>query len=271
MSTERQQSLAKSFAGSQSAFLLSYSCQNSVKSATDIFVLLRKRIIRLTVPVFCLVAATIILPLLGDGPHWNDLLSDVHEIVENWPKYVFHYNNFIEYNAPNSLKLEHLWFLSALFQQILVAIPLLYINNRWPKYGKIIMVMLIVAGAVSHVINTNVYKDHTMFGYSMDYRKVVNYLNHNYWKPYYSHLSSFFTGFLFGCFLLKKGEIKFTRVRLEYYLYGTLHQSRNNEDITTIYTDYSRLLRALSKRNCGVQLQIYTCHIRKDIVLQQPI
>ncbi|XP_023242504.1 O-acyltransferase like protein-like [Centruroides sculpturatus] len=168
----------------------------------------------LTVPVFCLVAATNILPLLGDGPHWNDLLSDVHEIVQNWPKYVFHYNNFIEQIAPNSIKLEHLWFISALFQQTLVAIPLLYINNRWPKYGKIITVMLIVAGVASHVINTNVYKDHTMFGYSADYRKLLNYLKQNYIKPYYAHLSSFFTGFLFGCFLLKKGEIKFARKTL---------------------------------------------------------
>ncbi|XP_023242500.1 uncharacterized protein LOC111640696 [Centruroides sculpturatus] len=112
-----------------SAFLLSYCNQGSVKSAMDIFVLLRKRVIRLTVPVFCLVAATIILPLLGDGPHWNDLLNDVDEIVENWPKYAFHYTNFIEHTTGSSIILNHLWFISALIQQILVAIPLLYINN----------------------------------------------------------------------------------------------------------------------------------------------
>ncbi|XP_067132184.1 uncharacterized protein [Centruroides vittatus] len=165
----------------------------------------------LTVPVVCLVASTIILPLLGDGPHWDDLLKDVYEIVENWPEYVFHYNNFIALNAGNSIRHQHLWFLSALFQQILVAIPLLYINNRWPKYGKIITVMLIMAGVVSHIINTNVYKDHAMFGYSTDLRKLLNYYNHNYSKPYYTHLSSFFTGFLFGCFLLEKKEIKYSR------------------------------------------------------------
>ncbi|XP_067126915.1 uncharacterized protein [Centruroides vittatus] len=151
-----------------SAFLLSYSHQNSVKSVMDIFDLFRKKIIRLTVPVICLIAATIILPLLGDGPHWNDLLSDVHENVKNWPKYIFYYTNFIEHNDTISIRFQHLWFISALFQLILVAIPLLYINNRWPKYGKIITVMLIAAGVVSHVINTIVYKNHTMFGYSID-------------------------------------------------------------------------------------------------------
>ncbi|XP_067132223.1 uncharacterized protein [Centruroides vittatus] len=155
-----------------SAFLLSYSNQSSMKSVVDIFILLRKKIIRLTVPVLCLVGATIILPLLGDGPHWDDLLNDVHKIVENWPKYVFHYNNFIEHNAGNSIELVHLWFISALFQQIIVAIPLLYINNRWPKFGKIITVMLIITGVVSHIINTNVYKNHTMFGYSSNFRKI---------------------------------------------------------------------------------------------------
>ncbi|XP_067132185.1 nose resistant to fluoxetine protein 6-like [Centruroides vittatus] len=113
-----------------SAFLLSYSNQSSMKSVVDIFILLKKRIIRLSVPVVCLVAATIILPLLGDGPHWDDLLNDVHKIVENWPKYVFHYNNFIEHNAGISFELDYLWFICVMFQQILVAIPLLYINNR---------------------------------------------------------------------------------------------------------------------------------------------
>ncbi|XP_067132186.1 uncharacterized protein [Centruroides vittatus] len=166
-----------------SAFLLSYSNQSSMKSAVDIFILLRKRIIRLTVPVVCLVAATIILPLLCDGPHCNNLLNNVHEIVENWPKYVFHYNNFIEHNAGNSIELDHLWFISALFQQILVAIPLLYINNRWPKFGKIITVMLIVAGVVSHIINTNVYKDHTMHGYSTDLRSIVGFQGSQWGSP----------------------------------------------------------------------------------------
>ncbi|XP_067134913.1 nose resistant to fluoxetine protein 6-like [Centruroides vittatus] len=178
--------------------------------------------IRFTVPVSCLLAATIILPLLGDGPHWNDLLSDVHEIVENWPKHVFYYINFIEYNDGNSIRLQHLWFISALFQQILVAVPLLFINNRWPKYGKIITVMLIVAGVVSHIINTIVYKDHTMFGYSFLYTKIVNYMNHNYFKPYYAHLNSFFTGFLFGCFLSKKKEIKFGYKTLLVFWVGSI-------------------------------------------------
>ncbi|XP_067123999.1 nose resistant to fluoxetine protein 6-like [Centruroides vittatus] len=205
-----------------SAFLLSYYNQNSVKSATDIFVLLTKKINRLSVPVFCLVAATIILPLLSDGPHWNDVLNGVHEIAENWSKYVFHYNNFIEYKLEKIITLQHLWFISALFQQILVAIPLLYINNRWPNYGKIITVMLIVAGVVSHVVNTIVYKDHTMFGYSVLYTKYENYLNHNYFKPYYTHLNSFFTGFLFGCFLLKKKEMKFGHKTLLVFWVGSI-------------------------------------------------
>ncbi|XP_023229924.1 nose resistant to fluoxetine protein 6-like [Centruroides sculpturatus] len=205
-----------------SAFLLSYNNQKNVKCAMDICVLIKKKTIRLTVPVVCFVAATIILPLLGDGPHWNDLLNDVHEIVENWRKYVFHYSNFIEYNAVNANKLEHLWFISALYQQILVAIPLLYINNRWPKYGKIITVMLIVAGVVSHITDTIIYKDHTMFGYSIDAIKHANYSTRNYWKPYYSHLNSFFTGFLFGCFLSKKKEIKFGYKTLLVFWIGSI-------------------------------------------------
>ncbi|XP_023229931.1 O-acyltransferase like protein-like [Centruroides sculpturatus] len=82
--------------------------------------------------------------------------------------------------------------------------------------------MLIVAGVVSHVVNTNVYKDHTMFGYSLDYRKFLNYVNQNYFKPYYAHLSSFFTGFLFGSFLSKKGEIKFARKTLLVFWIGTI-------------------------------------------------
>ncbi|XP_067126913.1 nose resistant to fluoxetine protein 6-like [Centruroides vittatus] len=205
-----------------SAFLLSYSYQNSIKSVKDIFVFLTKRIIKLMVAVLCLIAATIILPLLGDGPHWNDLLSDVHEIVKNWPEYIFRYNNFIKYNDAFAHKFQHLWFISALFQLILVAIPLLYINNRWPKYGKIISVMLIAAGVVSHVINTIVYKNYTMFGYSVDFRKLMNYYYYNYCEPYYSHLNSFFTGFLFGCFLSKKKEIKFGYKTLLIFWIGSI-------------------------------------------------
>ncbi|XP_023242505.1 nose resistant to fluoxetine protein 6-like [Centruroides sculpturatus] len=184
----------------------------------------RKSIVHLelTVPVLCLLAATIILPLLGDGPHWNDLLSEVHEIVENWPKYVFHYSNFIEYNAGNSIRHQHIWFINALIQLILVAIPLLYVNNRWPKCGKTITVMLIMAGIVSHIINTIVYQDHTMFGYSFLYTKIVNYMNHNYLKPYYSHLNSFYTGFLIGCFLSKKKEIKFGYKTLLVFWIGSI-------------------------------------------------
>ncbi|XP_067138035.1 nose resistant to fluoxetine protein 6-like [Centruroides vittatus] len=192
-----------------SGYLFSNLQRRNVNSQIYYGLVLVKRLIRLTLPVLCVLAIMIILPHFGDGPLWNKIVSKAQYTEKNWFRFALHTDNFgrqdIEENG-------HLWFISVLAQQSFPAVALLYLRNRWARIGNILTVLLIVAGVVSHIAQLFISKDIIILGFGFNAQKMKNYFLYNASKPYYSHLSSFFLGFFFGYLLLEKKEIKFKMI-----------------------------------------------------------
>ncbi|XP_023217235.1 nose resistant to fluoxetine protein 6-like [Centruroides sculpturatus] len=192
-----------------SGYLFSNLQRRNVNSQIFYGLVLIKRLIRLTLPVLCVLAIMIVLPHFGDGPLWNKIVKKARYTEENWFRFVSHTDNFgrkdIEENS-------HLWFISVLAQQSFPAVALLYLRNRWARIGNILTVFLIVAGMVSHIAQLLISDDIIILGFGFNAQKVKNYFLYNASKPYYSHLSSFFLGFFFGYLLLEKKEIKFKMI-----------------------------------------------------------
>ncbi|XP_023227567.1 uncharacterized protein LOC111628077 [Centruroides sculpturatus] len=83
--------------------------------------------IRLTLPVLCILATIIILPILGDGPHWKSVKREVEFVEQNWWKIAIHIQTYTDY----PLNFTHyLWFMSNLMQLTILTVPLLFVCDR---------------------------------------------------------------------------------------------------------------------------------------------
>ncbi|XP_067132752.1 nose resistant to fluoxetine protein 6-like [Centruroides vittatus] len=167
------------------------------------------RAIRLTLPVLCVMATTIILPLLGDGPHWEEVKRHAEFAERHWWEFAIHIQTYTIYTHNF---FSHLWFMSVLMQLTIIAAPLLFLCDRWPKRGLFVIYMLIIVGITSHVTYMVTTDNYNFVGYSFDREKFFTYIGNNYQKPYYSHLTSYCTGLLIGNILSNKRELKLKKI-----------------------------------------------------------
>ncbi|XP_023210847.1 nose resistant to fluoxetine protein 6-like [Centruroides sculpturatus] len=203
-----------SFAFIESFFLISglltfYTRKQKAKSNMQYVQFIINRAIRLTLPVLCVLATMIILPLLGDGPHWEYVKREAEFAEQHWWEFAFHTHVYVNY--PHKV-LFHLWFISDLLQLTIITAPLLFVYDRWPKHGKFVIFMLLMVGITSHVTYMVMTDSFLFIGYSFDREKVYTYMFNNHSRPYYSHLTSYCTGLLIGNFLANKMEIKFKKI-----------------------------------------------------------
>ncbi|XP_067144671.1 uncharacterized protein, partial [Centruroides vittatus] len=99
---------------------------NGKKSILYYFVYLLKRYIRLTVPLLYVLAFFIILPLCGEGPHWDVVNEEARKTEQYWWRHILHIQNL--YNMPLDFFI-HIWFVNALMQLTVITVPLLYIHD----------------------------------------------------------------------------------------------------------------------------------------------
>ncbi|XP_067132754.1 nose resistant to fluoxetine protein 6-like [Centruroides vittatus] len=167
------------------------------------------RAIRLTLPVLCVMATTIILPLLGDGPHWEEVKRHAEFAERHWWEFTIHIHTYTIYTHNF---LSHLWFMSVLMQLTIIAAPLLFLCDRWPKHGLFVIIMLVIVGITSHVTYMVTTGNFVFIGYSFDKENLYSYLAFNYQRPYYSHLCSYCTGLLIGNILSNKLQLKIKKI-----------------------------------------------------------
>ncbi|XP_067126908.1 uncharacterized protein [Centruroides vittatus] len=121
-----------------SGFLVFYLRRSSKgNSNTQYLQFLVIRTMRLTLPVLCVLATIIILPILGDGPHWESVKREVEFVEQNWWKIAIHIQTYTDY----PLNFTHyLWFMSNLMQLTILTVPLLFVCDRrkvWPLVKKL--------------------------------------------------------------------------------------------------------------------------------------
>ncbi|XP_023239967.1 nose resistant to fluoxetine protein 6-like [Centruroides sculpturatus] len=192
-----------------SGLLTFYTRKQKAKSNMQYVQFIINRAIRLTLPVLCVLATMIILPLLGDGPHWEYVKREAEFAEQHWWKFAFHTHVYEIY--PHNVLFDF-WFMSDLLQLTIITAPLLFVCDRWPKHGKFVIFILLIVGITSHVTYMVMTDTFIFIGYSFDREKLYTYLFNNYTRPYYSHLTSYCTGLLIGNILANKMEIKFKKI-----------------------------------------------------------
>lgn len=194
-----------------SGFLTFYLRNNNKRTSNlQYFSFIITRFIRLTLPVLCILAFMIILPLLGDGPHWEYIKNQAKNTEKYWWIFIFHIQNFyFSFESPKIL--AHLWFLSVLMQLSIITFFLLIIRDRWPRIEIILLNILILAGISSQISVTMIKKLNVMFGISIKLKKIEEYYGFFYSKPYNIHLSSYCMGLLIGNVFLNGRELKFRK------------------------------------------------------------
>ncbi|XP_067124314.1 nose resistant to fluoxetine protein 6-like [Centruroides vittatus] len=205
---------SNSFVFTESFFLISglltfYTGKQKANSKMQYVQLMINRVIRLTLPVLCVLATVIILPLLSDGPHWEAVKREAKFAERHWWKFAIHIQTYMNYPY-NSL--THLWFMSDLMQLTIITAPLLFVCDRWPKHGLFLIFILVIVGIASHVTNMVMADIFIFFGHSFDKEKFVSHLHNNHYRPYYSHLSSYCTGLLIGSILSNKIKLKIKKI-----------------------------------------------------------
>ncbi|XP_023211197.1 nose resistant to fluoxetine protein 6-like [Centruroides sculpturatus] len=196
-----------------SGFMVMYLRQKRGKnSAKQYIISLVKKIFRFTFPVIFVLGFAILLPLLGDGPHWHRVIDQAEYLENNWWKYITHVHIYIAFEQKKFFNV--IWFMSVLLQLSIIASLLLYVKDRWPRSGSLVIVLLMLTGIITHAVDVLSNRYYAMFGVPAVSEKTHKYVRHHYSKPYYSHLSTFCFGALIGDILNKKKEITFGKITL---------------------------------------------------------
>ncbi|XP_067135111.1 nose resistant to fluoxetine protein 6-like [Centruroides vittatus] len=167
-----------------------------------------QRYIRLTIPLLCLFVFFMLLPLSGEGPHWDLVYKEAENVEKYWWRYILQIQNFYNINLTFS---SHTWFLNVLMQLTVITVPLLYIRDRWPRIGTVLLCILTMAGIISHTSQLLITKCIFILGLSINLENFGKLLENIYSKPYFSHLSSYCLGLLIGHVLAEKKQLKFRK------------------------------------------------------------
>ncbi|XP_023214194.1 nose resistant to fluoxetine protein 6-like [Centruroides sculpturatus] len=112
-----------------SGFMVMYLRQKRGNNSVKHYIMpLVKKIFRFTFPVIFVLGFAILLPLLGDGPHWHRVIDQAEYLENSWWKYITHVHIYTEFEQKKFLNVT--WFMSALLQLSIIASLLLYVKDR---------------------------------------------------------------------------------------------------------------------------------------------
>ncbi|XP_076316317.1 nose resistant to fluoxetine protein 6-like isoform X2 [Tachypleus tridentatus] len=196
-----------------SGFLVMYTTMESVKKTNGRFsvpIFLLHRYIRLT-PTFMIVTASVLLlPLLGSGPVWHDVLDEQVDMCKKWWwKNVAFVNNFI--GRIDQTCLHHTWYLCCDMQlfvlSLLVIIPL--VKNK-TVIGIFMNIAFVLASALSLALVTHFKQlPPSALFVNPDLRQQEQFARNVYFLPY-THLGPFAIGLLLGYAYWKHPQVKFS-------------------------------------------------------------
>ncbi|XP_023219907.1 nose resistant to fluoxetine protein 6-like [Centruroides sculpturatus] len=110
-------------------FMVMYLRQKSGRNSAKYYIMfLVKRVIRYTLPIFFVLGFAILLPLLGEGPHWDIIISQAKHMENEWWKYITHIHIYLI--GGSTVFIDIIWFMSVLVQLSILMSLLLYIVDR---------------------------------------------------------------------------------------------------------------------------------------------
>ncbi|XP_023241099.1 nose resistant to fluoxetine protein 6-like [Centruroides sculpturatus] len=196
-----------------SGFMVMYLRQKSGRNSAKYYIMiLVKRVIRYTLPIFFVLGFLILLPLLGEGPHWDVVISQAKLLESKWWKYISHIHIYSIGELTEGFNV--LWFISALLQLSILMSLLLCIVDRWPRFGRLAIIVLMLTGIMMYIVDVVSNRYYVMLGIPAASEKSYKYMLYNYFKPYYSHLGTYCFGALIGDILRNKKKIPFGKITL---------------------------------------------------------
>ncbi|XP_023211420.1 uncharacterized protein LOC111614274 [Centruroides sculpturatus] len=146
-----------------SGFMVMYLRQKTGRNSAKYYIMfLVKRIIRYTLPIFFVLGFAILLPLLGEGPHWHNIIIQEKHMENEWWKYISHIHI---YENDGSMEFFNvLWFLSVLLQLSILMSLLLYIVDRWPSFGRLAIIVLMLTGIIMYIVDVVSNRYYLMLG-----------------------------------------------------------------------------------------------------------
>ncbi|KAL3204220.1 hypothetical protein MRX96_041312 [Rhipicephalus microplus] len=139
---------------------------------------------------------------MGDGPLWMDIITPYESTCrENWWMNLIYIQNFI--NTKKAC-LRHTWYSAVDFQLYCIAPIFIYLLYRWPRVGKMVCGVLVVASASFTTVYTALHGMESVPG-------VYDYMEDVYIKPYF-RISTYLAGILLGnCIVANKESISTTK------------------------------------------------------------
>ncbi|XP_075727286.1 nose resistant to fluoxetine protein 6 [Rhipicephalus microplus] len=151
-----------------------------------------------TAPLMMITVAVsaFLMHYMGDGPLWMDIITTYESTCrDNWWMNLINIQNFI--NTKKAC-LPHTWYSAVDFQLYCIAPIFIYLLYRWPRVGKMVCGVLVVASASFTTVYTAVHGLGSVPG-------VYDYMEDVYIKPYF-RISTYLAGILLGNYIVANKE-----------------------------------------------------------------
>ncbi|GFS99241.1 hypothetical protein NPIL_638841 [Nephila pilipes] len=221
---------------------------------------------RFTLSHILVISAVLCLPILGNGPIWDDVVTPtLRNCRERWWLNIFAINNFW---ASDTTCLPHTWLLSCLFHMVLISPILLFILSRSTTVGIFVNLMIIMGSSVAIAMVTlmnDLPPAPAFYFLSFVNIKII-------WQKLfiqaYDHIAPFCLGILLGFFISRNAKVtlKKTTVLIGWVsaiacnltvmcgLYGYRHGEQMEMSLSAIYASVHRLVWAL-----GISWMVFAC------------
>ncbi|KAM7305228.1 hypothetical protein ISCGN_015125 [Ixodes scapularis] len=156
-------------------------------------------------PLLLSLGLLFLMPVLGDGPFWTDIMGTEIELCERaWWSNLLFINNFWQ---SKEMCLVATWYLACNFQFFILSVFIIIPLYNWPRVGIFINLLLLLAGSVASGVITFVAKLPPGLIFYPDLDTVSNLVTYVYHKPY-NHIGAFCVGIFLGYSIVKFRNVK---------------------------------------------------------------
>ncbi|XP_077532446.1 O-acyltransferase like protein-like [Haemaphysalis longicornis] len=160
---------------------------------------------RMAPPLLLSLGLLFLMPVLGDGPFWNDIMgTEIRLCEKSWWSNLLFINNFWE---SKQMCLVATWYLACNFQFFVISVFILIPLYNWPAVGLSITFLLLLAGSIVSGVITFLLKLPPGLIFYPDLDTVSDLVTYVYHKPY-NHIGPYCVGVFLGYIIVKHRTVK---------------------------------------------------------------
>ncbi|XP_065290549.1 nose resistant to fluoxetine protein 6-like isoform X1 [Dermacentor albipictus] len=160
---------------------------------------------RMMPPLLLSLGLLFLMPVLGDGPFWNDIMgTEIRLCEQSWWSNLLLVNNFWE---SKKMCLVATWYLACNFQFFIISIFILIPLYNWPIVGLSATFLLLLAGSIVSGVITFMADLPPGLIFYPDLDTVSNLVTYVYHKPY-NHIGPYCVGVFLGYVIVRHRDIK---------------------------------------------------------------